>query len=638
MIPEYVLRAKTFREFSPEQAEDFFSLTEKKVLPHLDNLYYTVFIRGDRGEKREPDRRDEFLSEYEEDAEYFTPSVIEIENEGLRKLLNRLDECKKQKSQSYESQVTLFDLEYYRSNHAIYEHRLCFEENYDIFIASYLPNDNTPRIEVQIRTRALVLMGVDAALRQSFDKVVDILRTFDLHVLTTRENRLDFAFHTNIIQKPIEFFNDSDLLKHTVSKMRFGQKVFDLGKEIDLSYFSLGNRRSNNVFFRAYNKSREVVEMGYKSFFLDRWKENGLISKYDYDVYCDAYERKSYTVGILVGRIKWYLKHGKDLALKQDLERLLKTCYDKNSNTDEIRQKIKGVLPDVTVVCNIEFETKRKFYHSWQGPETVEIPDGIPVALSPIYRILEAQPIFLDYLTCNCVRFVKDRTKKGSGFMDWWSRIRSAKPGDYSNPEFKRIYRRQPDLERAKRRFAGDVAYLSMLLNENVEDRPFVEDLSDSLANINDNTFFGSFVDPETGEVALRDPRNYESIRQRRAHQNKRMINQMHEMLEEQRREAKEKIEADLEEQKRIHQIVEESKERQIERESYEKDLYRDTPEARARRAKFIPAESDADLIAAGARDPSIPRPVMPSPDPLGTWEKHMKAKFKRERRERNNK
>ncbi len=633
MIPKYVLRSDVYREFTPEQAEDFFSLTEKKVLPHLDNLYYTVFIAGDRGEKREPDGRDEFLSDYEEQSEFFTPAGV-IDEKGLRKFLDKLDECKEIKSKSYDSQVQAFDLEYFRSNHAIYEHRLSFEENYDIFVASYLPNDYTPRIEVQIRTRALVLMGVDAALRQSFDKVVDILRIFDLHVLTTRENRLDYAFHTNLIQKPIEFFSDADLLQHTVSTMTYGQKVFDLGKEIDLTYFSLGNRRSNNVFFRAYNKSREVVEMGYKSFFLDRWKENGLISQYDYEVYCDAYERKSYTVGILVGRIKWYLKHGKDLALKKDLERLLKTCYDKNSNTDEIRKKIKGLLPDVTVICNIEFETKRKFYHSWKGPETVELPDGIPVALAPIYRILESQPIFLDYLTCNCVRFVKDRTKKGSGFMDWWSRIRSAKPGDYSNPEFKRIYRRQPDLERAKRRFAGDVAYLSMLLNENVEDRPFVEDLSDSLANLNDNNFFGSFVDPETGEVALRDPRNYESIRQRRAHQNKRLIKQMHEMLEEQRRESKEQIEAEFEEQKRISQIVAESNERH----RYEVDLYRDTPEARAHRAKFVPAETDLDLIAAGARDPSIPRPEPPSPDPTGKWEQRMKAKFKRERRERQNK
>ncbi|MBO4284070.1 MAG: hypothetical protein J5958_05550 [Clostridia bacterium] len=624
MIPKYVSRSDVYREFTPEQAEDFFSLTEKKVLTHLDNLYYTVFIRGDHGEKHESE--DEVPEiRFIQDENKFSPD----DEKGIRRLLDKLEECKESKSKSYDSQVQAFDLQYFRSNHAIYEHRLSFEEYYDIFVASYLPNDDTPRIEVQIRTASLVLLGVDAALRQSFNKVVEMLRIFGLSAIMTRENRLDYAFHTNLIQKPIEFFSDGDLLKHTVSTMRNGQKVFDLGKEIDLSYFALGNRRSNNVFFRAYNKSREVVEMGYKSFFFDRWKQNGLISQYDYEVYCDAYERKSYTVGILVGRIKWYLKHGKDLALKKDLERLLKTCYDKNSNTDEIRQRIKGVLPDVTVICNIEFETKRKFYHSWQGQATVEVPDGIPVALIPIYRILEAQPIFLDYLTNNCVRFVKDREKKGSGFMDWWARIRSAKPGDYSNPEFKRIYRRQPDLERAKRRFAGDVAYLSMLLNENVEDRPFVEDLSDSLANLNDNNFFGSFVDPVTGEVALRDPRNYESIRQRRAHQNKRLIKQMHEMLEEQRREAKEQIEADLSEDKRISQIVAESNERH----RYEEDLYRDSAEARAHRAKFVPAETDADLIAMGARDPDAPKPEGPPLDPMGRWKQQLLAKIKRDRK-----
>lgn len=548
MIPKYVQRAKTFREFSPEEAEEFFSLTYQKVLPHLDNLYYTVFLRGDHGERRDPSGSDE---DFEEERTMFQPSGFDINEKGLHNLLCKLEECKELKSKSYDSQVTAFDLEYYRSNHAIYEHRLSFPENYDIFIASYLPNDYTPRIEVQIRTSSLVLMGVDAALRQSFDKVREIARMFDLFVFTTRENRLDYAFHTNIIQNPIEFFSDGDLLKHTVSTMRNGQKVFELGQEIDLSYFALGNRRSNNVFFRAYNKSREVVEMGYKSFFFDRWKQNGLISQYDYEVYCNAYESKSYTVGILVGRIKWYLQHGKDPALKKKLEQLLKTCYEKNSNTDEIRQRIKGVLPEVTVICNIEFETKRKFYATWQGMENTPVPEDSPAALAPIYKILEQQGTYLDYLTKDCVCFVKDRTKIGSEYMDWWARIRRAKPAPYTNQEYKRIYRRSPDLERAKRRFIGDAAYLSMLLNENVDERPFVECVSDCLANLNDNHFFGSFVDPETGEVCLGDPRNYGSIRSRRAYQNKRIIAKMHEMLEEQRREAQEQIKADEAERER---------------------------------------------------------------------------------------
>ena len=365
MIPKYVTRAKIFGEFSPEDQAEYFSLTEKKVLAHLDNLYYTVFIYGDKPSIAEDVKNkvgfpDDSLIEEPEPS--YQTEIEEVPGR-VERLIDKLEELHEQKSGAYDQQIVFQDLDYYHSNHAIYKHRLSCQENYDIFIASYLPNDDTPRIEVQIRTRSLVLLGIDEALRASFEKVVQILRSYDLKVITTRENRLDYAFHTNIIQNPIEYFSDDDLLDHTVSTMRNGQKVFDLGKEIDLSYFALGNRKSNNVFFRAYNKSREVCEMGYKSFFIDRWRENGLISLYDYEVYSLAYESKSYTVGLLIGRIKWYLAHGKNSHLKAELHQLLKTCYEKNSNTDAIRQKIKGLLPEVTVVCNVEFETKRKFYH-----------------------------------------------------------------------------------------------------------------------------------------------------------------------------------------------------------------------------------------------------------------------------------
>ena len=624
MIPKYVSRSKVFVEFSPVEREELFGLTEKKVLAHLDNLYYTVFIAGDIAGNKPLQAECEDLSEEES-----VPSGYEkIALEGLTNFLGKLEELHDLKSKSYDEQVTFQDLDYFHSNHAIYKHRLSCQESYDIFVASYIPNEETPRIEVQIRTRLLVLLGVDDALRTSYQKVVEILRSFGLHVMTTRENRLDYAYHTNLIQKPIEYFSDEDLLEHTVSTMRNGQKVFDLGKEIDLSYFALGNRRSNNVFFRVYNKSREVVEMGYKSFFFDRWLQNGLISLYDYEVYCMAYESKSYTVGLLVGRIKWYLEYGKDRSLKSTLQGLLKSCYEKNSNADEIRKKIKGVLPEVTVICNVEFETKRKFYASWEGVyDSACVPVDSPPALSRIYQILEQRALFLDYLTSKTVRFVKDRNAKDSDYADWWKRIRSAIPVDFKQGEYKRIYRRQPDLNRAARRLSGDVAYLSMLINESVEERPFVEDLSDVLSNLNDNSFRVSAINPLTGEVCdLHDPAGYQSLRSRKGHQNRKVIEDMHKMLEEQRGA---RLEEQEQERRENAKFFEDFKQRH----RYEQDLYRDTPDALAHRAKFVSAETDDDLIAAGARDPSIPRPEPPSPDPTGKWEQRMKAKFKKDRK-----
>ena len=69
------------------------------------------------------------------------------------------------------------------------------------------------------------------------------------------------------------------------TSFRIGQKVFRFYQgEITNEYLALGNRKSNNIFFRSYNKTREVCEMKYKDFFFDIWKENGLISEYDY--YC----------------------------------------------------------------------------------------------------------------------------------------------------------------------------------------------------------------------------------------------------------------------------------------------------------------------------------------------------------------
>ena len=626
MIPKYVTRSKVFGEFSPDERETFFDLTEKKVLAHLDNLYYTVFIHGDKPSIAEEVKDKVGFSDSSLIEEPEPSYQTEIEEVPVRveRLIDKLEELHEQKSGAYDQQIVFQDLDYYHSNHAIYKHRLSCQENYDIFIASYLPNDDTPRIEVQIRTRSLVLLGIDEALRTSFEKVVQILRSYDLKVVTTRENRLDYAFHTNIIQNPIEYFSDDDLLDHTVSTMRNGQKVFDLGKEIDLSYFALGNRKSNNVFFRAYNKSREVVEMGYKSFFLDRWLENGLISRYDYDVYCSAYESKSYTVGLLVGRIKWYLGHGRDLALKRDLEKLLKSCYEKNSNSDEIRKKIKGVLPEVTLICNIEFETKRKFYASWEGVyDSTAVPEDSPAALSRIYQILERRALFLDYLTSKTVRFVKDRNVKESDYADWWKRIRSATSCDYKQGEYKRIYRRKPDMKRAARRLSGDVAFLSMLINESVEERPFVEDLSDVLSNLNDNSFRVSAVNPLTGELFdIHDPAGYQALRSRRGHQNRKIIEDMHKMLQAQRDEQEA-------ENERIRKYLQEHRDRW----RYEEDLYHDDPDALAHRQKFEPAETDADLIAAGARDPDKFEIEEAGTDSGGIWKKKLMAQIKRDRK-----
>ena len=505
MIPMTVQRSAIFAEFTDREKENWFTLTRAKVLPHIDNIYYNVHITGDSGENPP---------------------------EGVQKMLEELRDAKREKTRAYGNEVALWNLDVYPSNFATYEFRLSDDGNFDIFVASYLPNDNTPRIEVQVRTRLLVLRGVDNALHDSFLAVERILASFGLSCFKIGENRIDYAYHTNLIQNPIEYFSDKSLISHLKSVFRVGQKVFNITDKIDLTYFSLGKRQSNCLFFRVYDKSREVCEKAYKGFFLDRWVQNGLISRYDFCCYMEAYKNQSYDVGLMIGRIKWYLEYGKDEARKASLQKLLDTCYIKNCNSNKIRRALKGVLPEVTVICNVEFETKRKFYLSMANwlesyDDTVKIESKLQPQFKRLVQILSFQQTIHEYLTSVVVKFVQDKTRKDgpdNPMLDWWYRIHRCKVADFpALPDFERTYDTKPDLLRAKKSFMSSTAYLTMLLKESTESQDFVADISDILADMNDNTFYGFACDKD-GVLHLEEPAGYRDIRRRKEFRNRNMF------------------------------------------------------------------------------------------------------------------
>lgn len=523
MIPKTCERSKIFSEFSAEEAAKHFSLTRAKVLPHIDNFYYNVYVQGDSND----------------------------ESHEMSNLLQALSEAKNEKKSAYDKDVEIFGLDMYPSNYSIYEFRLSCRESYDIFIANYLPNDQTPRIQVQLRSRMLVLRGVTNAILESYEKVREILATYGLVVFRTVENRIDYAYHTNLIQKPMNFFDDEHLMQHLVSLFRKGQKVFYIKDEIDLTYFSLGFRTSNNLFFRVYDKSREVCEKAYKGFFLERWRSHGLISQYDFECYSVAYEKKSFEVGLLLGRIEWYLKHGHDDELKTELFLLRDTCYVKNCNSDQIRKKLKGVLPEVTVIVNAEYETKRKFYLTLQkyienldielelpspaqgyGPTympaayTGEVPHTVPVELDRLFKVLSLRQVAHDYMTSEVVSFHHDRRNVDrknlkESMQDFWYRIHTCKVDHCLDMDpLRRDYSGRPEIERARQQFLSSAASLSMKLRESVEEASFEEDMSDILSNLNDNSFYG-FNHP------LSDPLKYVQTRRRLAFRNRHVVDQL---------------------------------------------------------------------------------------------------------------
>ena len=515
MVSVQVKRCKIFNEFNREQQDQMFSFSIQKTLHHVDTLYYAVFLNEPEGVMK--------LQKQDDMPENF------------QQFIAMLRESKAALKLSPEAQIEFGDMHLATKAFANYEFCVSLEECFDIFIASYLPNEGTPRIVVQLRSRYLVLEGVINALEKSMSYLIDFLKPFGLVPVKVRENRIDYAFHTNLIQNPYKFFRDENLRKHLKTNLRIYQKIGKIGEDISVDTFNLGNRKSNNVYFRAYNKAREVIEMNYKAFFIERWYREGLISAFDKYVYEVAYELKSYRTGVLVGRLKWYLEHGTDENLKAECEKLLEKNYIKSDNCSQIEKKIRNVIPEPTLIFNIEYQTKRKFYATcgeWIEnysdltplPELVgKYEDG--GLLKDVYLILGNARAIIDYLTGygNVVSFVTDRTmsikkflQEGKPYMAWWKRIRGT-PISYSfdtEIELYRHYDVNASIQKSRRLSLGNVARLAMLKNNDVGVRPYVEDLSDFLCVLNDNDMCN-----ENGEV--NDPRGYDAIRKRIARRTK---------------------------------------------------------------------------------------------------------------------
>jgi len=467
-----VARSKIFDEFTPDEQEFYFSIKEKAVEHHVDTLYYSVYIKDDQ---------------------------VQLQDERILEFLEQLRIVKDKKLANPSEEVTFFGFSVGAFGAAIsagmYMNRLSFGEDFDVFISDYIPNLTTPRIQVQLRTRSLVLDGLYGSIQKSFDLVEDLLLAFGLDIGEIVENRIDYAFHTNAIQKPMEMFSDDNLSKHLVTSFREVWKHTWITNQkdefFDLDYIGLGSRKSNHVFFRAYAKAKEVVQQNYKGFFFEKWRERGLISRYDQFVYEKAYELKSFKTGCLVGRIEWYLRYGKDEDLKDKLSKLLKSCHVNSDNNPHIEKEIKGILPPPTVVLNLEFETKRKFYSKLDDFIAIyEYKHEGDIALERLHKVLSLRREIFNKLFTEVVRFVENRLDPKSKELDFWKRIRRVKIDD--QPDKPTLdawysYSRNLDVRRAKKSFSSNLASLAMMQRNEASESSFSEDIWEAFTLLNDN-------------------------------------------------------------------------------------------------------------------------------------------------------
>lgn len=484
-----VKNCKIFNEFSKDEQQKYFSYSDKKVIHNIDTLYYTV-------------------------------ALLENDNtmKNIEKFLAYLKDLKLQCTENSVRELPLSDSLVFKPAHfAIYEYCISLENAFDIFIASYLPNDKTPRITIQLRSIALWLDGTIPLVKQAYNTIESILADYEIIIKAVNVNRIDYAYHTNIIQSTTKYFSDKNMLKNLKTNLRIYQKVGKIGRVVDVDYLALGNRKSNSIFFRAYNKSKEVIEKNYKGFFIDYWFENKLISEFDYYCYKKAYEHGTCN-GLLLGRVYWYIEYGHDLAFKDDCRKLIDSCYKNSDNFEFMESALLGRIPEVTKIVNIEYQTKRKFYQTAEKFIN-DLPCSVPTGniFCNLFKIIENRKCFLDYLTSETVAFGKEE------YCSWWKRIRSVKIQLATDAELQREYGGNIDKKKVKKAITSSIATLSVYINK-CNNNEFTEDLSDCLGYFNDNDVNTLFVDSETGEKLDFTVNGYDVIKCRKNRQLKKMV------------------------------------------------------------------------------------------------------------------
>ena len=478
-----IQRTAFYQELTKEKQEEYLSLTRSKFLPTVDNLYFSVFILND----------DKSIT-----ADSPMASL-------LKELEMKKDEALKKHEPVPFSNGLLMAVKSYSF------YRFCLSEPdlYDIFICNSLPNDDTPRIVIQLRALGLWTRGIEDIMMEAYKKVAALLDGYGLLIEKCRESRIDYCYHTNAISSPNMIFKEKNgFVKHLHTNLQHSTNHADLehvemGTIFHKDYTCFGKKESNNVRARIYDKVKEVIEMGYKDFFFKIWHDNGLISYYD--KWCMEYAFPYRNVDYLAkASLAFYVEHLLDGEFYEEYEKALKS---KNTTMAEFKRLAGEWMPSITSVINIEYETKRKFYYySDKYIEKFKHESrNIPRQLNRIYKILDNRSVFLDYLTSKTLSFHKGKDDQGEiRYQSWWKRLRNTKLGGLeSDEQLLRDYAYEMDKRYVPRRTINNVA--SSAVYDDRVDTGFIEDISDLLSDVSDNSLHKNgrllFVD-EDGEIA----------------------------------------------------------------------------------------------------------------------------------------
>lgn len=466
---------RIYSELDDQQNEYWFDFKREKFLHNIDTFYYSVKFQND-------------FTNYSTD-------------EAVLKFRNRFSILKNKLSGSYDEHLLYYVKDCGNllllplSFAGFYNIWLQAPEEFDIVFAPSVPRGSqgvsvTAECVVQLRSYMIWTYGIHEAFERSYKYVESIAREFGLTISYVQENRADYCWHSNYFMNPEKFFNPENFYKMRVD--RYKDASFHTVKKgtegYDLDYISLG-RRGQKCFVRIYLKTKEVIEMAYKSFFFKIWLFHGLINRYDLYCYEAAYKQKSFQY-LQIARLQWYIEYGSDDLIKERCQYIIDQ-YDKYSLVgDDIRSFADSITPKLNMIVNVEFQTMRKGSKSYC---LVPFRDNSAKnECKRIYDYLDNHAIIAEYLTHNTLRLVvgPDKNKSRREDCPFWKALRRTKLIDVEknkhNLKLARDYQHDLNADVVKKRFINTAVNLSFYLNGR-NDQSTQLDLLDAINVLNDN-------------------------------------------------------------------------------------------------------------------------------------------------------
>lgn len=465
---------KLYSEFSPENLAQWFDFKQKKFLHNVDTFYYSVKLqedlRKDTIDKSVLNMRKFFEWKYACMDIYNSNEYFHLPKSGKHLQLRSVTFSR------------------------IYSICLSYPEMFDIFIAPWVPKAGdgsesvTCEIIVQIRSYMLWQMNLLDSFENSFSYVQEILDYFNLHVDFVQENRLDFCWHTNYLQNPEEFFKEDNFYRMRVDRFdndhRINHKVGSEGHEVD--YISCGHR-GNPIFLRIYNKTREVVEQGYKPWFIKIWHMYGLISSYDRYVLEKAFLRRSWHYRFFA-RLEFYSEYGSDDEMVQKCKAILSGKL--KIEEDALISLADTLTPKLNIIINIEYQVNRRAFKTFQ---LIPFDCSEKGYSQRLHLVNKNRKLITDYLTSGVFRLVKydPNVKKclrpNCGF---WDALRRTKCMDVRKlPGYAKLVRKYNNhlsSELVKSRFLSSAVTYGLYTRGSNDSSP-VQDAFEAILCLNDN-------------------------------------------------------------------------------------------------------------------------------------------------------